>query len=195
MPRARNPRRASRERRGTRRGRCAVRGRARGRGSANGDCWRGCPTCALLTDADRVGEGDRVLLLTVHNARVSNFARSPCRARGGLMPHASSLDSGVQLEEERRLSTWRSRAARDEVLLTAAAYRRRSTARAARRSRASLARSRRLCWSARRRGDRGPIAAAPRARALSRAVRELPRSSGSGAPLEHDRATRGMPKP
>ena len=41
------------------------------------------------------------------------------------MPHASSLDSGEQLEEERRLFYVALTRARDEVLLTAAAYRRR----------------------------------------------------------------------
>lgn len=82
--------------------------------------------CSLLTDADRTREGDRVLLLTVHNAKGLEFdAVCVAGLEEGLMPHASSLDSGDQLEEERRLFYVALTRARDEVLLTAAAYRRR----------------------------------------------------------------------
>ena len=82
--------------------------------------------CALLTDADRTTEGDRVLLLTVHNAKGLEFdAVVVAGLEEGLMPHASSMDSGEQLEEERRLFYVALTRARDEVLLTAAAYRRR----------------------------------------------------------------------
>ena len=82
--------------------------------------------CSLLTDADRTSEGDRVLLLTVHNAKGLEFdAVAIAGLEEGLMPHASSLDSGSQLEEERRLFYVALTRARDEVLLTAAAYRRR----------------------------------------------------------------------
>jgi DNA helicase-2/ATP-dependent DNA helicase PcrA len=82
--------------------------------------------CALLTDADRTTEGDRVLLLTVHNAKGLEFdAVVVAGLEEGLLPHASSLDSGEQLEEERRLFYVALTRARDEVLLTAAAYRRR----------------------------------------------------------------------
>jgi DNA helicase-2/ATP-dependent DNA helicase PcrA len=67
-----------------------------------------------------------VLLLTVHNAKGLEFdAVAIAGLEEGLMPHASSLESGEQLEEERRLFYVALTRARDEVLLTAAAYRRR----------------------------------------------------------------------
>ncbi|MFM8559140.1 MAG: ATP-dependent helicase, partial [bacterium] len=82
--------------------------------------------CSLLTDADRVTEGDRVLLLTVHNAKGLEFdAVAIAGLEEGLMPHASSLEDPEQLEEERRLFDVALTRARDEVLVTAAAYRRR----------------------------------------------------------------------
>ena len=82
--------------------------------------------CSLLTDADRVTEGERVLLLTVHNAKGLEFdAVAIAGLEEGLMPHASSLESSDQLEEERRLFYVALTRARDEVMLTAAAYRRR----------------------------------------------------------------------
>jgi DNA helicase-2/ATP-dependent DNA helicase PcrA len=82
--------------------------------------------CSLLTDADRAGEGDRVLLLTVHNAKGLEFdAVAVAGLEEGLLPHASSLEASEQLEEERRLFYVALTRARDEVLLTAAAYRRR----------------------------------------------------------------------
>jgi len=82
--------------------------------------------CSLLTDADRVSGGDRVLMLTVHNAKGLEFdAVAIAGLEEGLLPHASSLDDGDQLEEERRLFYVALTRARDEVLLTAAAYRRR----------------------------------------------------------------------
>ncbi|MCE9627494.1 MAG: UvrD-helicase domain-containing protein [Candidatus Eisenbacteria bacterium] len=82
--------------------------------------------CSLLTDADRVTDGERVLLLTVHNAKGLEFdAVAVAGLEEGLMPHASSLEDSDQLEEERRLFYVALTRARDEVLLTAAAYRRR----------------------------------------------------------------------
>jgi hypothetical protein len=82
--------------------------------------------CSLLTDADRTSEGDRVLLLTVHNAKGLEFdAVAVAGLEEGLMPHASSLETTAELEEERRLFYVALTRARDEVLLTAAAYRRR----------------------------------------------------------------------
>jgi len=82
--------------------------------------------CSLLTDADRAGEGDRVRLLTVHNAKGLEFdAVAVAGMEEGLMPHASSLETTAQLEEERRLFYVALTRAREEVLLTAAAYRRR----------------------------------------------------------------------
>jgi DNA helicase-2/ATP-dependent DNA helicase PcrA len=82
--------------------------------------------CSLLTDADRAGEGDRVVLLTVHNAKGLEFdAVAVAGLEEGLMPHATSLETTAELEEERRLFYVALTRARDEVLLTAAAYRRR----------------------------------------------------------------------
>jgi DNA helicase-2/ATP-dependent DNA helicase PcrA len=82
--------------------------------------------CSLLTDADRTSEGDRVLLLTVHNAKGLEFdAVAVAGLEEGLMPHATSLETTAELEEERRLFYVAITRARDEVLLTAAAYRRR----------------------------------------------------------------------
>ncbi|MEK7824025.1 MAG: UvrD-helicase domain-containing protein [Candidatus Eisenbacteria bacterium] len=82
---------------------------------------------ALLTDADRLEEGaDRVLLLTAHNAKGLEFpAVVVAGLEEGLFPHASALEEPRQLEEERRLFYVALTRARDEVLLTAAAYRRR----------------------------------------------------------------------
>jgi len=82
---------------------------------------------ALVTDADRVGEkGDRVLMLTGHNAKGLEFnAVAIIGLEEGLFPHASSLENAKQLEEERRLFYVALTRARDEVLLCAAAFRRR----------------------------------------------------------------------
>ncbi len=82
--------------------------------------------CALLTDADRLAGGDRVLLLTMHNAKGLEFdAVAIAGLEEGLLPHASSLERAEELEEERRLFYVALTRARDEVLLTAAAWRRR----------------------------------------------------------------------
>jgi len=83
--------------------------------------------CSLLTDADRLDEdADRVLMLTVHNAKGLEFdAVVIAGLEEGLLPHASSFDDESELEEERRLFYVALTRARDVVLLTAAAYRRR----------------------------------------------------------------------
>jgi len=83
---------------------------------------------ALLTDLDRVdgGEGDRTLLLTMHNAKGLEFpVVIVAGLEEGLLPHASALEDPDELEEERRLFYVALTRARDEVLLTAAAFRRR----------------------------------------------------------------------
>jgi DNA helicase-2/ATP-dependent DNA helicase PcrA len=82
---------------------------------------------ALVTDADRVGgEVERVLLLTAHNAKGLEFDRVVIAgAEEGLFPHASAFEDPAELEEERRLFYVALTRARDEVLLTAAAFRRR----------------------------------------------------------------------
>ena len=83
--------------------------------------------CSLMTDADRVSEdADRVLMLTAHNAKGLEFKSVVVAGlEEGLMPHASSLESTSELEEERRLFYVALTRAKDEVLLTAAAFRRR----------------------------------------------------------------------
>src|SRR5206468_3903546 len=85
---------------------------------------------ALLTDVDRLEEGaDRVLLLTAHNAKGLEFpAVVIAGLEEGLFPHASSLQSSSELEEERRLFYVAVTRARDDVLLSAAAFRHRYTA-------------------------------------------------------------------
>jgi len=85
---------------------------------------------ALLTDVDRLEEGaDRVLMLTAHNAKGLEFpAVIVAGLEEGLFPHASSQQRPAELEEERRLFYVAVTRARDEVLLTAAAFRHRYVA-------------------------------------------------------------------
>jgi DNA helicase-2/ATP-dependent DNA helicase PcrA len=82
---------------------------------------------ALVTDGDRLAaNAERVLLLTAHNAKGLEFdCVVIAGAEEGLFPHASALDDPAELEEERRLFYVALTRARDEVLLTAAAFRRR----------------------------------------------------------------------
>ncbi|HET7225038.1 MAG TPA: UvrD-helicase domain-containing protein [Candidatus Eisenbacteria bacterium] len=82
---------------------------------------------ALVTDADRLAEGaDRVLLLTAHNAKGLEFPSVVIAGlEEGLMPHATALEDPAELEEERRLFYVALTRAQDEVMLTAAAWRRR----------------------------------------------------------------------
>lgn len=82
---------------------------------------------ALTTDADRLDGGDdRVLLLTAHNAKGLEFSAIVVAGlEEGLFPHGNAMDDAARLEEERRLFYVALTRARDEVLLTAAAYRRR----------------------------------------------------------------------
>jgi len=84
---------------------------------------------ALITDADRVEEGaDRVLLLTAHNAKGLEFqAVVVAGLEEGLFPHATANENESDLEEERRLFYVALTRARDQVLLSAAAFRRRFT--------------------------------------------------------------------
>ena len=84
---------------------------------------------ALVTDVDALEEGaDRVLLLTAHNAKGLEFAAVVIAGlEEGLFPHAISTEEESELEEERRLFYVALTRARDQVLLTAAAYRRRFT--------------------------------------------------------------------
>jgi DNA helicase-2/ATP-dependent DNA helicase PcrA len=82
---------------------------------------------ALVSDADRVNEStDRVLLLTAHNAKGLEFPVVVVAGlEEGLFPHANSIEEPSKLEEERRLFYVALTRAKDQVVLTAAAYRRR----------------------------------------------------------------------
>ena len=82
---------------------------------------------ALVTDVDRLEEGaDRVLLLTAHNAKGLEFpVVIVAGLEEGLFPHGASSTDPDRLEEERRLFYVALTRAADQVLLTAAAYRRR----------------------------------------------------------------------
>jgi len=82
---------------------------------------------ALVADIDRIGESsDRTLLLTAHNAKGLEFPVVIVSGlEEGLFPHASALDQPSELEEERRLFYVALTRAKDAVVLTAAAYRRR----------------------------------------------------------------------
>ena len=82
---------------------------------------------ALVTDMDRLAaDADRVLLLTAHNAKGLEFpVVIVAGLEEGLFPHGVSSADEEGLEEERRLFYVALTRAADEVLLTAAAYRRR----------------------------------------------------------------------
>jgi DNA helicase-2/ATP-dependent DNA helicase PcrA len=96
-------------------------------GAAEADLDAFLAEAALVTDADRLEESDdRVLLLTMHNAKGLEFpAVVIAGLEEGLLPHAGSLDDTAKLEEERRLFYVALTRAREDVLLTAAAFRRR----------------------------------------------------------------------
>jgi DNA helicase-2/ATP-dependent DNA helicase PcrA len=100
---------------------------AYGSGSADPTLAAFLAETALVTDLDRVEENeDRVLLLTAHNAKGLEFGVVIVAGlEEGLMPHATALEDPRELEEERRLFYVALTRARDEVQLTAAAYRRR----------------------------------------------------------------------
>jgi DNA helicase-2/ATP-dependent DNA helicase PcrA len=82
---------------------------------------------SLLTGADLAdGQADAVTLMTVHNAKGLEFARVfVVGLEEGLFPHASSLDDEAELAEERRLFYVACTRARDELVLSASALRRR----------------------------------------------------------------------
>jgi DNA helicase-2/ATP-dependent DNA helicase PcrA len=82
---------------------------------------------SLTTDADRVDpDADRLLMLTAHNAKGLEFqAIVIAGLEEGLFPHGNSMDDTERLEEERRLFYVALTRAQDEVLMTAAAFRRR----------------------------------------------------------------------
>jgi DNA helicase-2/ATP-dependent DNA helicase PcrA len=85
---------------------------------------------ALVSDVDMMsGDADRVLLLTGHSAKGLEFPVVIVTGlEEGLFPHASSLEDPAELEEERRLFYVALTRARERVILTAAAFRRRQEA-------------------------------------------------------------------
>jgi len=82
---------------------------------------------ALVADVDRWEEGDdRVVLLTMHNAKGLEFPTVIVAGlEEGLLPHVSSIDDDAEIEEERRLFYVALTRAEEEVILSAASFRRR----------------------------------------------------------------------
>ncbi|MEO6463311.1 MAG: 3'-5' exonuclease, partial [Candidatus Eisenbacteria bacterium] len=82
---------------------------------------------ALVADVDRWVEAeDRVVLLTMHNAKGLEFPTVIVAGlEEGLLPHGTSLDDDGELEEERRLFYVALTRAREQVILSAASFRRR----------------------------------------------------------------------
>jgi DNA helicase-2/ATP-dependent DNA helicase PcrA len=82
---------------------------------------------ALVADVDRwAASDDRVVLLTMHNAKGLEFpVVIVAGMEEGLLPHGSSLEEDHQLEEERRLFYVALTRAEEEVILSAASFRRR----------------------------------------------------------------------
>src|SRR5213078_3635948 len=82
---------------------------------------------ALVADVDRWSpDEDRAVLLTMHNAKGLEFPVVILAGlEEGLLPHSSALADDVELEEERRLFYVGLTRARDEVILSAASFRRR----------------------------------------------------------------------
>ena len=82
---------------------------------------------ALVADVDRWTESeDRAVLMTAHNAKGLEFPTvivSGCEE--GVFPHWSSLEDEKELEEERRLFYVALTRAREEVIVSASAFRRR----------------------------------------------------------------------
>ena len=82
---------------------------------------------ALVADVDRWAEDDdRVALITMHNAKGLEFPVVILAGlEEGLLPHGSALEDDHELEEERRLFYVGLTRAEDEVILSAASFRRR----------------------------------------------------------------------
>ena len=82
---------------------------------------------ALVADVDRwAASEDRVVLMTMHNAKGLEFpVVMVAGLEEGLLPHGSSFDADHELEEERRLFYVALTRAREEVILSAASFRRR----------------------------------------------------------------------
>jgi DNA helicase-2/ATP-dependent DNA helicase PcrA len=82
---------------------------------------------ALVADVDRwTDASDRAVLLTMHNAKGLEFPTVIVSGmEEGLLPHGSSRDDDGELEEERRLFYVALTRAREQVILSAASFRRR----------------------------------------------------------------------
>jgi DNA helicase-2/ATP-dependent DNA helicase PcrA len=82
---------------------------------------------ALVADVDRwAASEDRVVLMTMHNAKGLEFpVVIVAGLEEGLLPHGSSFDDDTELEEERRLFYVALTRAEEEVILSAASFRRR----------------------------------------------------------------------
>ncbi len=82
---------------------------------------------ALVADVDRwSADDDRAVLLTMHNAKGLEFPTVIVAGlEEGLLPHVSSLDDDAEIEEERRLFYVALTRAEQEVILSAASFRRR----------------------------------------------------------------------
>ena len=82
---------------------------------------------ALVADVDRwAASDDRVVLLTMHNAKGLEFpVVIVAGMEEGLLPHGSALEEDHELEEERRLFYVALTRAEEEVILSAASFRRR----------------------------------------------------------------------
>ncbi len=96
-------------------------------GAAGGSLEAFLSEAALVADVDRWQEAeDRAVLLTAHNAKGLEFpVVIVAGLEEGLLPHASALDDEGELEEERRLFYVALTRAQDEVILSAASFRRR----------------------------------------------------------------------
>jgi DNA helicase-2/ATP-dependent DNA helicase PcrA len=97
-------------------------------GGANGGTLETFLTeAALVADVDRwTAAQDRATLLTAHNAKGLEFpVVIVAGLEEGLMPHGSALDDEHEMEEERRLFYVALTRAQEEVILSAASFRRR----------------------------------------------------------------------
>jgi DNA helicase-2/ATP-dependent DNA helicase PcrA len=80
---------------------------------------------ALVSDADEVGRGEGVTLMTIHNAKGLEFLHVFLAGlEENLFPHARSIGSDADLEEERRLCYVAMTRARRELSLSWAGVRR-----------------------------------------------------------------------
>jgi DNA helicase-2/ATP-dependent DNA helicase PcrA len=96
-------------------------------GAGQGSLQAFLTEAALVADVDRwVESADRAVLLTMHNAKGLEFPTVIVAGmEEGLLPHGSALDDDGELEEERRLFYVALTRAKEQVILSAASFRRR----------------------------------------------------------------------